>query len=221
MALVPRTPLIMFPPPVDASLRVCPACARSVHPGRDGRCPDCVGPLLEDEDEPRVSRGPAPPPPPRSLTREQRAAVLRPKLASQYWMGTFFLVMGMLMLPVVLAVFRPLLLMAGIFLVVGVLLRAAGWPRALRRAQRRRLQALRWGVAAPAELTRVERHFLPAVEAGRVARLDYVYVVGGLPLPGSVPSSRLADARRAPGEPVWAVYLSVRPDISALWPPEP
>jgi hypothetical protein len=134
-------------------------------------------------------------------------------------MGTFFLALGALMLPVALAFLRPLLLMTGIFLLVGVLLRRSGWPGALRREQRRRLQALRWGLSAPAELTHVERHTLPGLQAGRVAQLDYVFLVHGQPVPGSVPSSCLADARRLPGEPVWAVYLADSPDVSALWPP--
>ncbi|QSQ22044.1 hypothetical protein JY651_44050 [Pyxidicoccus parkwayensis] len=215
--LVPRPLLPQVPPDADASHRVCATCARAVLPGRDARCRECGGSL---EDAPHVSRGPPPPPPPRRLTRAQRAAVLRPKWASQYWMGTFFLALGTLVLPVALAFLRPLLLMAGIFLVVGVRLRRSGWPSVLRRAQRRRLHVLRWGLGAPAELTQVERHSLPGLEAGRVARLDYVFLVHGQPVPGSVPSSRLADARRPPGEPVWAVYLAESPDVSALWPPE-
>ncbi|WP_240360130.1 hypothetical protein [Pyxidicoccus caerfyrddinensis] len=200
----------------DASHRACPGCGRAVLPGRDARCRECGGFL---EDAAHVSRGPPPPPPPRRLTRAQRSAVLRPRLGTQYWLGTFFLALGALMLPVALVFLRPLLLMTGIFLLVGVLLRRAGWPGALRREQRRRLQALRWGLSAPAELTRVERHIVPGLEAGRVAQLDYVFLVHGQPVPGSVPSSRLADSRRLPGEPVWAVYLADSPDVSALWPP--
>lgn len=186
-------------------------------PGLDGRCRDCGGSL---EDAPHLSRGPPPSLPPRSLTRAQRRAVLRPRLGTQYWLGTLFFSLGVLMLPVALVFLRPLLLMTGVFLLVGVLLRRFGWPGALRREQRRRLHVLRWGLPAPAELTRVERHHVPRLEAGRVAQLDYVFLARGQPVRGSVPSSRAADARRPPGEPVWAVYLAEDPGISALWPPE-
>ncbi len=134
-------------------------------------------------------------------------------------MGTLFLTLGGLMLPVALAFVRPLLLMTGIFLLVGLLFRRSAWPGALRREQRRRLQALRWGLPVAAELIRVERHGLPALEAGRVAQLDYVFFVHGQPMSGSVPSPLPADARRHPGEPVWAVYLAEDPSLSALWPP--
>ncbi|MFP2926840.1 hypothetical protein ACLESO_16895 [Pyxidicoccus sp. 3LG] len=111
--------------------------------------------------------------------------------------------------------------MACIFLLVGFLLRRSGWPSALRREQRRRLQALRWGLPAAAELTGVERHFLPSLEAGRVVQLDYAFSVHGQRVHGSMPSSHLSDLQRLPGEPVWVVYLAESPDISALWPPEP
>ncbi|WP_164012509.1 hypothetical protein [Pyxidicoccus trucidator] len=170
-------------------------------------------------DAPRVSRGAGPPLPPRRLTRAQRKAILRPRLVTHHSVGTFFLALGVLMLPVALGFLRPLLLMTGIFLLVGVLLRRSGWPGALRREQRRRLQALRWGLPAAAELTRVERHVLPGLEAGRVAQLDYVFLARGQPVHGSTPSPCLADARRSPGEPVWVVYLAEDPAVSALWPP--
>lgn len=169
----------------------------------------------------RVTSGPPPPLPPRRLNRAHRDAVLRPKLASHHALGTFFFVFGALMLPVALAFLRPLLLMGAIFLGVGFLLRRSGWPSSLRREQKRRLQALRWGLPARAELTHVERHFVPALEAGRVAQLDYVFTVHGQRIEGSMPSPHAADARRSPGESVWAVYLAEDPRVSALWVPPP
>ncbi|MFP2906550.1 hypothetical protein ACLESD_16080 [Pyxidicoccus sp. 3LFB2] len=208
--------LTLLSPDSDATHRICSGCARAVLPSRDERCPECAGSLA---DAPRVSRGSAPPLPPRRLTWAQRRAVLRPRLATHYSVGTLFLALGALLLPVALGFLRPLLLMTGVFLLVGVLLRRSGWPGALRREQRRRLQVLRWGLPAAAVLTRVERHVLPSLEAGRVAQLDYVFLVHGQPVRGSTPSARLADARRSPGEPVWAVYLAEDPALSALWPP--
>jgi hypothetical protein len=209
----PHPPRTLDP---EATHRVCPGCERAVLPGHDGRCQDCGGSL---EDALRVSRGPTPPLPPRRLTRAQRRAVLRPKQAAHHRVGTLFLSLAALMLPVALVFLRPLLLMTGIFLLVGLLLRRAGWPGALRREQRRRLKALRWGLPAAAELTHVARHALPGLEAGRLAQLDYVFRVHGQPVSGSVPSPLPADARRRPGEPVWAVYLAEDPSVSALWPP--
>ncbi len=167
----------------------------------------------------RLTSGPPPPLPPRRLTRAQRDAVLRPQRASHHHLGTFFLAFGALVLPVALVFLRPLLLMGAIFLGVGWLLRRSGWPASLRREQKRRLQALRWGLPARAELTRVERHFVPALEAGRVAQLDYVFIVHGQRLEGCMPSPHAADARRRPGEAVWAVYLAEDPRVSALWAP--
>ncbi len=179
-------------------------------------------PLTLDSPEAlEASRGPPPPLPPRRLTRAQRKAVLRPKLRAHHDLGTLFLALGALMLPVALAFLRPLLLMTGIFLGVGFLLRRAGWPGTLRREQRRRLQALRWGLPAPGELVRVERHGLPSLEAGRVVQLDYTFTVHGQRFHGSVPSPHVADAQRHPGERVWVAYLTEDPRISALWPPEP
>jgi len=213
-----RPPLTLLPPDADASHRVCAGCARAVLPGRDARCWECGGSLV---DAPRVSRGPSPPLPPRRLTRAQRKAILRPRLGTHHAVGTLLLALGALLLPVALGFLRPLLLMAGIFVLVGVLFRRSGWPGALRREQRRRLKVLRWGLPVAAELTRVERHVLPGMEAGRVAQLDYVFLARGQPVHGSTPSSRLEDARRSPGEPVWAVYLAEDPSLNALWPPEP
>jgi hypothetical protein len=189
----------------------------SVPVGPEARCEACGGSLV---DVLEASRGPRPPLPPRRLTRAQRAALLRPKLRAHHDVGTLFLALGALMLPVALAFLRPLLLMTAIFLGVGFMLRRSGWPGALRREQKRRLQALRWGLPAPAELTRVERHAVPSLEAGRVVQLDYAFTVHGQPVHGSVPSSHLADAQRRPGERVWAVYLAEDPRVSALWPPQ-
>ncbi|WP_223757945.1 hypothetical protein [Myxococcus sp. RHSTA-1-4] len=212
-----RPPLTMEPPePLEPRL-VCPACGTSVPVAPEARCEVCGGSLA---DVLEASRGPRPPLPPRRLTRAQRRAILRPKLRAHHDLGTLFLALGALMLPVALAFLRPLLLMTAIFLGVGFLLRRSGWPGALRREQRRRLRALRWGLPAPAELTRVERHVIPSLEAGRVVQLDYAFTVHGQPFLGSIPSPHLADAQRRPGERVWAVYLAEDPRISALWPPE-
>lgn len=197
---------------------LCPACERSVPVGPEARCEGCGASLLEALE---ASRGAPPPLPPRRLTRAQREAILRPRLRAHHDLGTLFLALGALMLPVALVFLRPLLLMTAIFLGVGLLLRRSGWPRALRREQRRRLQALRWGLPAPAVLVRVERHFVPTLEAGRVVQLDYAFTVHGQPLQGSMPSPHLADAQRRPGERVWAVYLAEDPHLSALWPPGP
>ncbi|MCP3140100.1 hypothetical protein [Pyxidicoccus xibeiensis] len=213
-----RPPLTMdLPEPREPRL-VCPACAQAVPVGPDARCQVCGGSLAETLS---AARGPPPPLPPRRLTRAQRRAVLRPKLATHHILGTLFFALGALLLPVAFVFVRPLLLMAAIFLFVGFLFRRSGWPAALRREQRRRLQALRWGLPAAGELTGVERHFLPSLEAGRVARLDYVFTVHGQRVHGSMPSPHLSDLQRRPGAPVWVVYLAEAPDISALWPPEP
>ncbi|WP_246356709.1 hypothetical protein [Pyxidicoccus fallax] len=205
------------PDPVEPRL-VCPACAHAVPIGADARCEACGASLAEALE---ASRGPRPPLPPRRLTRAQRRAVLRPKLRAHHDLGTLFLALGALMLPVALGFLRPLLLMTAIFLGVGFLLRRSGWPAALRREQKRRLQALRWGLPAPAVLTSVERHAVPSLQAGRVVQLGYVFTVHGETIQGSVPSPHVTDAQRRPGERVWAVYLAEDPSVSALWPPEP
>ena len=211
-----RPPLSLEPPEPSAPRIVCPACARAAPVGPEARCEACGGSLLEALE---ASRGPPPPLPPRRLTRAQRGAILRPRLRAHHDLGTLFLALGALMLPVALVFLRPLLLMTAIFLGVGVLLRRSGWPGALRREQRRRLHVLRWGLPAPAVLVRVERHGIPTLEAGRVAQLDYAFIVHGQPLQGTLPTPHLADTQRRPGERVWAVYLAEDPGLSALWPP--
>lgn len=126
-----------------------------------------------------------------------------------------------MMLPVELAFVWPLLLQSLIFMGMGVLFRRTSWPVALRRAQRRRLKALVWGLPATAEITRVERQTVPSLHAGTVVRLDYAFTVHGQRIEGSMPSPHAADLLRRPGERVWAVYVAEDPGSSALWPPGP
>ncbi|MCP3170017.1 hypothetical protein [Myxococcus qinghaiensis] len=197
---------------------VCPACAHVVLVGPDERCSVCGGSLSEVL---RAARGAPPPLPPRALTRAQRQAVWRPASSSRHALGTFLLTVGVLMMPVAVAYLRPLGVPAAILGGLGLLLRRTAWPPALRREQRQRLRALRWGLPAAAELTRVERDFVPGVKAGSVVRLEYVFTVHGELLQGAMPSPHVLDVQRRPGEHIWVVYLAEDPSVSALWPPGP
>ncbi|NTX40935.1 hypothetical protein HUA78_41560 [Myxococcus sp. CA033] len=202
---------------VDARL-VCPTCAHVVLVGPEERCAECGGSLTEVL---RAARGVPPPLPPRALTRAQRQAVWRPASSSRHALGTFLLTVAVLMVPVAVAYLRPLGVPAVILGGLGMVLRRTAWPRALRREQRQRLRALRWGLPAAAELTRVERDFVPSVKAGSVARLAYVFTVHGELLHGDMPSPHALDVQRRPGERIWVVYLPEDPRVSALWPPGP
>ncbi|WP_426755715.1 hypothetical protein [Myxococcus sp. Y35] len=197
---------------------VCPGCGHAVPVLAEARCAKC-GAGLEATLE--ASRGPPPPLPPRRLTRAQRSAVLRPLRHTHHAWGTFFLYSGALVLPVALVFVRPMLLQALIFMGMGLLFRRAGWPVAVRREQKRRLRALIWGLPAAAEITRVERHVVPGLEAGRRVQLDYGFTVHGRRIEGSQPSPHVSDLQRHPGERVWAVYVPEDPDANALWPPGP
>ncbi|MFP2959215.1 hypothetical protein ACLEPN_15570 [Myxococcus sp. 1LA] len=197
---------------------VCPGCGHAVPVGAEARCEKCGAGL---EAALSAARGPPPPLPPRRLTRAQRAAVLRPQRRKPYVWGTLALCAGLMMLPVALVFVWPLLLQSVIFMGMGVLFRRTSWPVALRREQRRQLQALVWGLPAAAEITRVERETMPSLQAGTVVRLDYVFTVHGQRMEGRMPSPHAADLLRRPGERVWAVYVAEDLGSSALWPPGP
>ncbi|GHG78734.1 hypothetical protein [Comamonas sp. JC664] len=197
---------------------VCPGCGCAVPVLAEAHCVGCGASL---EATLGAARGPPPPSPPRRLTRAQRAAVLRPLRSSHHAWGTFFLFAGAWMLPVALGFVRPLLLLSCIFMGMGLLFRRSAWPARARREQKRRLQALIWGLPAAAELTRVERQVVPMLEAGRLVQLDYVFTVHGQRFEGSQPSPHASDLQRHPRERVWAVYVAESPEVSALWPPGP
>ncbi|AKQ70530.1 hypothetical protein A176_007442 [Myxococcus hansupus] len=197
---------------------VCPGCGHAVPVLDEAHCVTCGASL---EAALGASRGPPPSLPPRRLTRAQRAAVLRPLRHTHHAWGTFFLLAGVVMLPVALGFVWPLLLLSSIFMGMGLLFRRSAWPAQVRREQKRRLQALVWGLPAAAEITKVERQVVPGLEAGRLVQLDYVFTVHGRRIAGSQPSPHASDLQRHPRERVWAVYVAESPEVSALWPPGP